>query len=239
LAAIPTPERQNALIVVAKRPAPGRTKTRLTPPLYPVEAAQLYECLLKDTLVLVRGLEQVHLVIAYLPDDEAQYFARLAPDFDLLPQRGSGLGERLDLALKHYLRLGYRRVAVANSDGPTLPPAYLVACFDALSAGSDVVIGPCLDGGYYLLGTSQPIPHLTRHVEMSTSRVTADTLALAVEEGLRVHLLPHWYDVDDVPTLWRLIAELDERTEIAAHTRRFLRRYHRTNCPGSQESGED
>ena len=57
----------NALIVVAKRPASGRTKTRLTPPLSPDQAAALYECFLRDTLDLVRRVPNVRPVIAYLP----------------------------------------------------------------------------------------------------------------------------------------------------------------------------
>ena len=60
----------NALLVVAKRPAPGRTKTRLTPPLSPEQAAALYECFLRDTLDLVRRLPDVAPAIAYLPAEE-------------------------------------------------------------------------------------------------------------------------------------------------------------------------
>jgi hypothetical protein len=59
---------------------------------------------------------------------------------------------------------------------------------------------------------------------MSTPRVLADTLSLAAEEGLRVHLLPEWYDVDDARSLSWLIAELARRPEVARHTRRFLGR---------------
>jgi rSAM/selenodomain-associated transferase 1 len=210
------------LIVVAKRPAPGCTKTRLTPPLSPRQAADLYECFLKDTLDLMRGLENVQPAIAYLPPGEAPYFARLAPGFELLPQRGENLGERLDHALTHYLERGYRRAAVMNSDSPTLLQDHLTACFAALTGGTDVAIGPCADGGYYLLGTRRPIPRLTRGVRMSTPHVTADTLALAAEEGLRVRLLPSWYDVDDARPLTRLMVELANRPEAAPHTRRFV-----------------
>jgi rSAM/selenodomain-associated transferase 1 len=210
------------LIVAAKRPASGHTKTRLTPPLSPVQAADLYDCFLKDTIELVRGLENVQLAIAYLPASETPYFARLAPDFELLPQRGADLGERLDHALTHYLERGYRRAAVMNSDSPTLPRDHLIACFEALNGETDVAIGPCTDGGYYLLGTRKPIPRLTREARMSTPRVTADTLALAAEEGLRVRPLPGWYDVDDARTLTRLVAELANRPKAAPHTRRFL-----------------
>jgi hypothetical protein len=213
---------ENVLIVVAKHPAAGRTKTRLTPPLSLHQAANLYECFLKDTIELVRGVENVRRAIAYLPASETPYFAQLAPDFELLPQRGDDLGERLDHALTHYLERGYRRAAVMNSDSPTLPEGHLRACFEALSGETDVAIGPCADGGYYLLGTRKPIPRLTRDVRMSTPHVSADTLALAAEEGLRVHLLPGWYDVDDARTLTRLVAELANAPKAARHTRRFL-----------------
>ena len=109
-----------------------------------------------------------------------------------------------------------------NSDGPTLPREHLRACFDALSDGTDVAIGPCTDGGYYLLGARQPVPRLTREVRMSTPHVLADTLSLAVEEGLRVRLLPKWYDVDDARSLSWLMADLAERPDVAHHTRHFL-----------------
>ena len=117
---------RNALLVVAKRPAPGQTKTRLTPPLSPEQAAALYECLLRDTLDLIRRVPDVQPVIAFLPDAPQDgrardYFAALAPDFELLPQEGADLGARLDNALSHYLARGYERVAIMNSDGPTLP----------------------------------------------------------------------------------------------------------------------
>jgi glycosyltransferase A (GT-A) superfamily protein (DUF2064 family) len=117
--------RMNVLIVVAKRPAPGRTKTRLTPPLSPQQAADLYECFLRDTLDLMRRVPEVQRAIAYLPIDARGYFAQLAPDFDLIPQTGADLGARLDQALTHYLKQDYERAAIMNSDGPTLPIGYV------------------------------------------------------------------------------------------------------------------
>lgn len=209
----------NALLVVAKRPAPGHTKTRLSPPLSPEHAATLYECFLKDTLEIMRRVPGVQPAIAYLPHDQADYFAGLAPDFDLLPQQGSDLGSRLDNALNHYLELGYSRVAVMDSDGPTLPLHCLELAFERLEA-ADVVLGPCEDGGYYLIGLKKPAPRLLREVRMSTPRVTADTLALAQDLGLRVALLPTWYDVDDARSLKRLLTELEQGPpELATHTR--------------------
>src|SRR5574341_1422252 len=98
----------NALLVVAKRPAPGQTKTRLSPPLSLDAAAHLYENFLCDTLDLIRHVPGVRPIIAYLPEGEEDYFRTLAPDFDLLPQRGDDLGARLDNALAHCLQDGFQ-----------------------------------------------------------------------------------------------------------------------------------
>jgi glycosyltransferase A (GT-A) superfamily protein (DUF2064 family) len=167
----------------------------------------------------------VQPVVAYLPEEAGGYFADLAPDFELILQEGKGLGPRLDNALIRYLRRGYGRVVIMNSDGPTLPPSCLNAAFEALTGDADVVLGPCDDGGYYLIGLKRPAPRLLREVRMSTPNVTADTLSLAAEEGLTVELLPVWYDVDDAASLGRLVEDLAEAPAgMARHTRAFLQR---------------
>lgn len=219
---LPTPQ-SDVLLVVAKRPAPGRTKTRLTPPLTPEQASVLYECFLRDTLDLMRRVPDVQPAIAYLPAEESSYFEELAPDFELVLQEGEDLGARLDNALSSYLEAGCQRVVIMNSDGPTLPVARLEAAFDGLRNGADVVLGPSDDGGYYLIGLRRPAPRLLREVRMSTPDVLADTLAIAAEEGLRVELLSPWYDVDDADSLARLQDELvSAPLEVASHTRALL-----------------
>jgi rSAM/selenodomain-associated transferase 1 len=213
----------NALLVIAKQPTPGQTKTRLTPRLTAAQAAALYECFLVDTLDLVRRVPETDPLIAYLPAEARAYFAALAPDFGLVLQEGAGLGERLDNALTGCLNRGYERAVIMNSDGPTLPVAYLERAFEALRVGADVTLGPSADGGYYLIGVRRPAPRLLREVRMSTPTVLADTLALAAEEGLRVELLPAWYDVDEAADLARLTRELaDGPAEVAPRTRAFL-----------------
>jgi rSAM/selenodomain-associated transferase 1 len=213
----------NRLLVIAKRPAAGQTKTRLSPLLTAEQAAALYECFLGDTLDLARRVPGIDHAIVYLPVDAEAYFMALAPDFGLLVQEGADLGERLDNALTRCLRQGYERVAIMNSDGPTLPAAYLERAFAALRDGADVTLGPTADGGYYLIGLKRPAPRLLREVRMSTPTVLRDTLALAAEEGLRVELLPAWYDVDEAADLVRLARELtDAPPEVAPRTRSFL-----------------
>lgn len=211
----------NALIVVAKRPAPGKTKTRLSPPLTPEQASALYESFLFDTLDQMRQVDDALHVIAYL--DECDYFQRIAPDFELIPQEGDGLGERLDHALTSYLSCGYQHAVIMDSDSPTLPTDYLSQAFKILSDGADVVLGPCDDGGYYLIGIKRPAPRLLREVHMSTPTVAAETIALAKDEGLNLISLPTWYDVDDAASLSRLRQEIEAlHPSAAVYTRQFL-----------------
>jgi rSAM/selenodomain-associated transferase 1 len=208
------------LIVVAKQPAPGQTKTRLVPPLSFEQAAALYEGLLRDTLDLVRAVPGGRLSP---PCEARDYFARLAPDFDLIPQRGADLGARLDHAVTLYLGDGHEQVVIMNSDGPTLPSEHVRQAFELLTDHVDVVLGPCDDGGYYLIGLRRPAPRLLREVHMSTPHVLADTLRIAREENQRVALLPPWYDVDDRPSLRRLIAEVRaSEAGVARHSRSAL-----------------
>ncbi len=211
----------DTLMVVAKQPAPGQTKTRLCPPLTPAQAADLYTCFLRDTLELIRAAG-VQGVIGYLPESAEPYFHHLAPDIRLTCQHGTSLGERLDHLLTEALACGARRAVVMDSDSPTLPVEYLTLAFESLTE-ADVVLGPTRDGGYYLIGMKQPHPDLLRCVQMSTPHVLAETLALAETANLKVTLLPPWYDVDTIADLHELDQELRHISNgRAAATRRWL-----------------
>jgi uncharacterized protein len=215
------------LLVMAKEPVPGQTKTRLSPSLTPAECASLSSCFLQDVLDLVRRatstMPDLRPVICYLPETAAAYFSSLAPDFFRFPQVGATLGERLDHALAACLDNAAQGVVVIGSDSPNLPIDYVLAAFEAVASGIDVVLGPAEDGGYYLMGLTRPAPRLLRKVTMSTPHVLQDTLALARAENLSIHLLPAWYDIDTPADLARLARELNGAHEtIAPATRAFL-----------------
>lgn len=214
---------ENALIVVAKEPVPGGSKTRLSPPFSPDLAAEFYRCLLLDTLALVQGLEAVDHSVAYTPESSRSAFRALAPNgFRLLPQRGANLGERLAHALGEHFDLGYRRVAIMNSDGPTLPLSCLEEAFAALD-DADVTLGIGHDGGYYLIGMKRLHPELFEGIDWSTPRVIPQTLAICRRLGLCVHELPEWYDVDVAEDLDRLRRDLAQDPGAAPRTWSFLR----------------
>lgn len=222
----------NTLLVVAKQPIPGQTKTRLCPPLSHAQAADLYECFLRDTLDIMRKVSDVKCVIGFLPENAHAYFHQLAPDMELIRQYGASLGERLDYVLTEVLANGSQRAVVMDSDSPTLPVEYVSQAFDQLT-DADVVIGPTRDGGYYLIGMKQPQPHLLRQVQMSTPHVLNDTLALAESIGLAVALLPTWYDIDTIADLHQINSEITELSKngSAAATRRWLAEAHWRNNP--------
>ena len=221
------PTLRGSLLVVAKQPAAGHTKTRLCPPLSGEMAAALYECFLLDTLDIMRRVHDVQCTIVHLHRDSEGYFRRLAPDMALSQQKGDTLGERLVHLLGDALASGSGPAVVMNSDSPTLPAAYVDEAFERLD-DSDVVLGPCLDGGYYLIGMKRLHPRLLLDVQMSTPHVLEDTLVLASELDLSVALLPEWYDVDTIAELDHLRSEIaifdDDDTGAggAAHTRRYL-----------------
>ena len=114
-----------------------------------------------------------------------------------------------------------------NSDSPTLPTALLVETAEVLAQpGERAVLGPSNDGGYYLLGLKTAHHRMFEDIAWSTERVAEQTLERAREIKLDIHMLPVWYDVDDVDGLRRLSVEL--RRQRASATERDL---HAPNFP--------
>jgi len=221
---------------MAKAPLAGHVKTRLVPPLTPDEAAALSLCSIRDTVANVAGVtsrERADGIAVYTPFGSERTFEDLLPkEFNLLPQDGPSLGERLFNATETLLGLGYESVCLINADSPTLPSELLSGALDALAhSGDRVVLGPAEDGGYYLIGLKRAHRRLFADIEWSTAKVLTQTLARASELDLEVHLLPPWYDLDDAGTLARLCDELfspngdhRQRGYAATFTRDYLAR---------------
>jgi rSAM/selenodomain-associated transferase 1 len=206
-----------ALAMMIKAPRPGASKTRLSPPLTPHEAAAISGCFLRDTTaniaqtVAACGTQAPAAGIAvYTPVGMEHAFAGQLPEgFCLVAQRGEPFGERLLHAVEDLLALGYGAVCLIDSDSPTLPAESLRLAVAALAEpGERMVLGPSEDGGYYLIGLKRAHRRLFEDIDWSTERVAAQTLARAAELELPVVELPTWYDVDDAATLRMLCDEL-------------------------------
>jgi rSAM/selenodomain-associated transferase 1 len=186
------------LVVVAKAPVPGKVKTRLIPDFTAGEAADLYRCFLEDRIIAMNSLKGVDLAIAYTPADAAEMFTPFRRNgFCLFSQKGKDLGERLNSIFQEKLADGYDAVSIIDSDSPDLPASTVQESFKRLlSNQTDVVFGPCHDGGYYLVGMRKPHPELFYNIPWSTETVLANTLETAKKVGVKTDLLPWWNDLD-------------------------------------------
>jgi rSAM/selenodomain-associated transferase 1 len=178
------------LIVLAKAPVPGRVKTRLCPPCDPEQAAVLAEAALVDTLHAVAATSGTRRMLV-LDGAPGPWLPR---GFDVLPQRGGGLDERLAHAFEDVGTGGF----LVGMDTPQLTPARLTASLRALrTPGVDAVLGPAADGGWWGIGLRAPDPAVFLGVPMSTSQTGAAQRARLRSLGQRVALLPRLRDVDD------------------------------------------
>lgn len=201
---------ETIIAVMAKKPQVGRTKTRLCPPLSLAQAARLYEALMMDSLALVNRLEGVDLAVAISPPESHAYFKAVALNrASLLPVEGKDIGVCLATTLAQLLGMGYRKALVLNSDGPSLPPGYILQAIEQLDE-HDLVLGPSDDGGYYLVGMKQLHLGIFAGITWSTEKVLSQTMQRAEEAGLRVALSMPWYDIDTPLDLKRLLVELSQ-----------------------------
>jgi rSAM/selenodomain-associated transferase 1 len=211
-----------SLIIFAKKPVPGRVKTRLSPPLSAEAAAVLYSCMLLDTLATAAGLGGVAPVLFFQEEPgAAEYFSGLAPDMEFFPQEGADLGKRMENAFRNRFERGFREVVIIGTDSPDQPPEHILEAFDLLSDKKiDLVLGPAEDGGYYLMGLKSVRKELFCGIQWSSGDVLATTVSKAEELGLGVSLLPVWHDIDTAADLDR--QELLDPGSPAKMTREFI-----------------
>ena len=200
------------IAVMAKASIPGKTKTRLVPPLTLEEAASFNTAFLKDVAanIAVAGREiPIACYMAYGPPGSHAFFESTLPAAGLIESWHPNFGDCLFTAIDRILARGHDSAVVLNSDSPTLPTALLVETARVLAQPGDrAVLGPSIDGGYYLLGVKARHRRLFEDVAWSTEHVAHQTRERAAEIGLALHVLPEWYDVDDVSALQTLRAEL-------------------------------
>lgn len=215
---------RDALVIAAKAPVQGKVKTRLFTFLTPQEATDLYESILLDILDRVSGIEGVERFVAFYPEEGRSYFEDkgLRIGFGLIEQRGEDLGERLKSVFQTLFDEGFSRIVIIGSDSPTLPLEYIKNAFDRLKQ-YQVVIGPCDDGGYYLIGLNSPLYDLFEGIKWGGSDVFKSTCSKARLSDYSLYILPGWYDVDLKDDLNRLSKELEtEHHVLLKRTRRYI-----------------
>ncbi|MEE9542400.1 MAG: TIGR04282 family arsenosugar biosynthesis glycosyltransferase, partial [Thermodesulfobacteriota bacterium] len=186
----------------------GFVKTRLVPPLTMEEAANLYCFFLKDIFTSIESLDSVDLdyCAAVVPLDDGDgllLLESIIPEgVDSFTQVGATLGDRLYDAFERLFDAGYKRVAVIGSDSPDLDPELIAKGFTLLKENAGkVVIGPAMDGGYYLIAMDRLDKRAFEDISWSTSLVLDETLERLNGSAI---LLPRWYDIDRPADIARL-----------------------------------
>lgn len=210
------------LVVLAKRPVPGRVKTRLTPPYQPSEAASLAAASLRDTLDAVAATPVAARVLAF-DSAPGRWLRRGYTD---LRQRGEGLDERLDAVFVDAYARRPLPVLLVGMDTPQLDATLLAdAARQLLDGDADAVLGPASDGGFWTAGLRRPCAGAFSGVPMSVPTTYREQLRRLRSLGMRVRRLATHTDVDDAgtahavaavaPDTWfaRRLADLDARRE--------------------------
>jgi len=198
-----------AIAIMAKAPFPNNVKTRLIPPLTPFEASNLYHSFLLDKIEQVKRIEEARPFMAYTPGSSDSFFRNIIPTgFSLIIQAGNDLGERLTKVSQELFALDAEKVIMLDSDTPNLPIDHIREGLLRLDE-VDVVLGPCEDGGYYLIGMRAFIPEIFSGIPWSTALVTELTMKKVRELGLTISILPVWYDVDTEKDLKQLIRDIE------------------------------
>ena len=200
-------ESKRLLLLFVRAPELGKVKTRLAEAVGPEVALEIYIHLLQHTRQITEKLDAA----------KAVYFADNIVDDGLWPKQSyqhhlqteGDLGQKMQAAFEDAFAAGYTSVVIIGSDCKQLTQEIIEQAFEALQT-HEVVIGPALDGGYYLLGMKKLYPELFQNKPWSTSSVFSETLYDVERLHLSHKLMPELSDVDhmeDVDFDWQADAE--------------------------------
>lgn len=204
------------IIVFAREPVPGAAKTRLAAKLGASNTAALADAFTRDALAKAEALQARIVIAGSAPGGatSSRYFRALARRHNatILEQGEGTLGGRMRRVIEPFVERG---AVLIGTDTPSIPVSLLRRSLTLLRR-APVVIGPSLDGGYYLLGMRGTMPDIFRGVRWGGARVLAQTAARLKRQGWPYALGPCWYDVDRWSDLLLLCAHLRRRGTRAA-----------------------
>jgi hypothetical protein len=213
------------LIIFAKEPTKNTVKTRLRDYLSEAQRLNLYKAFLRDTINLAKRIHCDMRVLAYDSGNKnPQYLNRIARQFTFYKQQGNDLGQRMHNAFKFAKANKFSKTVIIGSDSPDLPEGFIEAAFRKLDE-TDVVLGPSLDGGYYLVGMKSLCLVIFKGIKWSSDKVLAATVDRLKRFNKDVTVLNKWCDVDDPKSLAHLKRNLKNQKDknIAKWTRRYLK----------------
>lgn len=187
-----------ALIIFVRNPVYGKVKTRLAKDIGDDKALVVYNLLLKHTFSITQRLNCKKFI--YYADGIAQDDLWNLADFTKRQQQGNDLGERMHHAMNELFLQGFAKVILIGSDCFEINTPFLEEAIFQLNQ-NDAVLGPAVDGGYYLLGLTDIIPKLFANKIWSTDQVAKETINDLERLQKTYYLLPELNDIDDVSDL--------------------------------------
>lgn len=184
----------STLLILVKNPIAGKTKTRLAESVGHEKALKMYHQLMEYTRDQALNLTDTKRMLFY-SESVIEPDAWSPKDFEKRVQQGPGLGERMANAFKSAFAAGAKRAVIIGSDCPGVTAGLLKKALNSLKE-NDLVIGPALDGGYYLIGMTKLHESLFQNMEWSTDQVARQTLKRASDLDLKVAELVPLSDVD-------------------------------------------
>lgn len=187
----------NQLIIFIKNPVKGKVKTRLAAGIGNDKALEIYLILIDHTLkIAAKTNSDKHLFFSdYLTEDYSGTTKNC--------QHGNDLGERMKNAFHSVMKGEEIKTIIIGTDCAELNHEIITLAFEKLET-HDLVIGPAIDGGYYLLGMKKYFPEIFIGIEWSTSEVLVQTIELANKNSKSVYLLPVLCDIDTEEDLFSL-----------------------------------
>lgn len=185
------PTSKKALIIFTRNPELGKCKTRLAKTIGAANALAVYKFLLQHTASIAKGVN-ADLYVFYSKHIKKDDLWD-TDTFRKKIQKGDDLGQRMQNAFIELLEMGYQKVAIIGSDLLDLDAEVVNLAFSKLNF-NDVVIGPAMDGGYYLLGMKNFYPKLFQNKNWGSETVLSSTLKDL--QNSSVHLLKELNDID-------------------------------------------
>jgi rSAM/selenodomain-associated transferase 1 len=205
---------ENAVIIFLKYPEPGKVKTRLAKALGDEKACDIYKLLAENVIknIFTKNPGTYTIQFFFTPaDKETEIKDWLKPilndtqgiKIQFRTQEGRNLGERMSNAFKEILQeKNCKKCIIVGTDCPEIDATLIENAFDVLKE-KDIVIGPCRDGGYYLLGMSRPASNLFVDIDWSTDRVFEQTMEKVHKNNLSCGILKTLMDIDTIEDLYR------------------------------------
>jgi hypothetical protein len=216
--------KNDALILFfVKYPEPGEVKTRLAASIGPDKAAELYGNFVLDLLEKLEST-QLPFKICFHPEQKKDLMMGwLGDGYEYIAQKGVNLGERMAAAFLEAFAGGHSRVTLMGSDFPDLPRSFLEESLGALNT-HDTVIGPAMDGGYYLIGFRHEtfFPQAFEGMQWGTEGVFRQTLSILKAHRRQFYVLPVWNDIDTMEDLRQLIERPEGSGFATSKTMSFL-----------------